>query len=230
MQILINFAGNKKATGVTRDQSTMAKFIKLFFAPSKKRFLQQAGALLVASLLAACSGGNGGKLPDNFKTLSTVDQMEYLMGNMEADSVARFICNAAMGKVYNVRLELQPALAYAYEKYDEDNLVKFQVALEQFQDSIPLDQQVKLTKLLGIEDLDQYAYNLGLSYVGTIREEQKTKEQIKQELSALRKECASDPEFYTRFMKGFKTALTLDRHRDLDDKIYQEFINYPDNI
>lgn len=185
-------------------------------------------ALLI--LVAGCSRGDGGKLPDNFKTLSTDDQMEYLMATIPADSVARFICDAAMGKVYNARVELQPALLYAYEKYEEEDLVSFQKALEQYQDELPLHERVRITKLLGIEDLDQYGYDLGLSYVGTIRVEQKSIDQINSELTRLQKECQTDPDFYARFMKGFKTALEYDRHHDLDDKIYLKFISYPDSL
>lgn len=187
-------------------------------------------ALLIGLILSACSGGNDRNLPDNFKNLATEDQMEYLMDHLPADSVARFICSAAMGKVYNARIELQPALSYAYEKYGEDDQVAFQLALVQYQAQLPLHEQVRLTKLLGMEDLDQYGYDLGLSYVGTIREEQKDVKRISDELAKLRKECQTDPEFYKRFMKGFKTALEYDRHHDLDDKIYLQFITYPDSI
>lgn len=185
---------------------------------------------MLGMLLSACSRNDGSRLPDNFKTLSTDDQMEYLMDRMPPDSVARFICNAAMGKVYNARLELQPALSYAYEKYGEDDLVEFQIALAQYQDNLPLHERVRLTKLLGIEDLDQFGYNLGLSYVGLIRVEQKDIPQISDELAKLQKECKADPDFYKRFMKGFKTALEYDRHHDLDDRIYLKFISYPDSI
>lgn len=198
--------------------------------PMKTRWLQVSLFAVLMFIFCACSKGDGSKLPDNFKNLSTVDQMEYLMASLPADSVARFICDAAMGKVYNARIELQPALTYAYEKYGEDDLVAFQMALVQYQEGLPLNEQVRLTKLLGIEDLDQYGYDLGLSYVGTIRVEHKNIQQISEELARLQKECKSDPDFYKRFMKGFKTALEYDRHHDLDDNIYLKFISYPDSI
>lgn len=200
-------------------------------APFCRRFFK---LLLLSALIvltgASCSNNKDAKLPDNFKTLSTDDQMAYLMTVIPADSVARFICDAAMGKLYNARIELQPALSYAYEKYGEDDLVKFQMALEQYQDQLPLHEKVRINKLLGVEDFDQYSYDLGLSYVGAIRVEQKTVAQINEELEKLKKECKADPDFYKRFMKGFKTALEYDRHHDLDDKIYLKFISYPDSI
>lgn len=192
--------------------------------------LWQSACFAIIFLLLACSKGGNNHLPDNFKSLSTPDQMEYLMGRIPPDSLARFICNAAMGKIYNARMELQPAMLYAYEKYDEDDAVQFQMALAQYQENLPLNEKVRITKLLGIEDPDQYSYDLGLSYVGDIRIEQKDINQISEELAKLQKECKSDPDFYKRFMKGFKTALQHDRHHDLDDKIYLKFISYPDSI
>lgn len=189
-------------------------------------------ALAISLLLlgAGCSKKSAVNIPDNFKTLSTDDQMAFLMSQVTPDSVAKFICNAAMGKVYNVRMELQPALLYAYDKYNEDDLVKFELALEQFQDGLPLHEKVRITKLLGIQDPDQYSYDLGLSYVGMIRVERKNIKEISEELAKLQKECQTDPDFYKRFMKGFKTALNYDRHHDLDDNIYLKFISYPDSL
>lgn len=180
--------------------------------------------------LIGCSKKEGNNLPDNFNNLSNEDKMEFLITNLPPDSTANLICNIAMGKVHNARIELQSALLYAYEKYDESDLVAFQLALQQYQNSLPLHEQVRITKLLGMEDMDQYGYNLGLSYVGLIRAEQKDIKTITDELQKLQKECKSDPDFYVRFMKGFKTALKYDRHHDLNDKIYLKFISYPDSI
>lgn len=186
--------------------------------------------VMTALGFSACSGGNKGSFPENFKSLSTEDKMEYLMANLPPDSVANYICDAAMGKLHNARIELNPAMAYAYEHYNEEDQVVFQMALAQYQEELPLHERVRITKLLGVEDLDQYSYDLGLSYVGTIRVEGKDIKQINDELERLQKECASDPDFYKRFMIGFKTALRHDRHHDLDDKIYTQFISYPDNL
>lgn len=195
---------------------------------SFNRLFPFAVALLLA--LASCSNNKSNNLPNNFNSLSNEDKMEFLMQEMPADSVANFICNIAMGKVHNARIELNPALQQAYEKYNEADLVKFQMALAQYQQVLPLHEQIRLTKLIGMEDIDQYSYDLGLSYVGTIRSEQKDIKTISEELKKLQKECKSDPEFYVRFMKGFKTALNYDRHHDLDDNIYLTFISYPDSI
>lgn len=194
--------------------------------------LSALGVLMLASLIAlgGCRGKNGNGLPENFKNLSSEDKMEYLMQNLPPDSVARYISDAAMGKVYGSRIELQRAMAYGYQHYDEDNLVIFQEALNDYEAGLPLNEKVRYNKLTAVEEADMFSYELGLEYVSQIREEKKDAATIKEELNALAKECRTDPDFYKRFMKGFKTALALDRHKDLDDKIYQTFISYPDTI
>ena len=178
----------------------------------------------------SCSGGNSDKLPANFRTLSTADKMEYLMANMSPDSVARYVCDAAMGKVYNSRIELQEARAYAFEHYNEDEQVAFETEFALYEEALPLHEKVKFAKLAATEDPDVYSYELGLKYVGSIREEGKDATTINDELGKLRKECKTDPEFYKRFMKGFKLALEYDRGHDLDDNIYKQFISYPDFV
>ena len=152
------------------------------------------------------------------------------MANLPPDSVARFICDAALGKIENTKIDLPSSLAYAYEHYGEDDMVTFQVEMAAYEMELPLHEKVKFAKLSGVEDPDMYSYTLGLEYVGTIREEGKNVAQVGEELDQLRKECKSDPEFYKRFMKGFKTALHYDRHHDLEEKIYTKFISYPDSI
>lgn len=179
--------------------------------------------------LGGCSKGSNG-LPNNFKDLSTADKMEVLMEKLPADSVARYVCNSAMGKIYNSRIELQEAMAYAYEHYCEDDQVAFALAMNEYEAGLPLGERVRFSKLTNLNDPDVFAYELGLEYVGTIRAEGKTPEQVKSELDSLRRECKNDPDFYKRFMKGFKTALEYDRFHDLDDRIYTQFISYPETI
>lgn len=195
------------------------------------RFLGLSLAFIVGMMvMAGCGKKDGLNFPSNFKSLSTEDKMEYLMAHMEPDSLARFICNSAMGKIYDSRIELQPARAYAYEHYDEDKVIVFEEEILRYEQSLPLHEKVKFAKLSAAEDPDIFSYELGLGYVGSIRENKKSIKEIDEELANLRKECQYDPDFYKRFMKGFKTALRLDRHHDLDDNIYVKFISYPDSI
>lgn len=181
-------------------------------------------------LLSACGRGDGNGLPSNFKSLSTGDKMEFLMANCSPDSVARFICNAAMGKVHNARIELKPAMVYAYEHYNEEDQVLFEQELDIYEMNLPLNEKVRFSKLRAVEDPDVFSYQLGLEFVNIIRENKMTPEEVEREIGLLKKECKFDPDFYKRFMTGFKTALSIDRGHDLDEKIYRKFINYPDTI
>lgn len=181
-------------------------------------------------ILASCHKKEGVEVPNYFNAMSVNDKMEYLMKELSPDSLAGFICAAALGEVENVNIDLQEAQLYAYEHYDENQIVEFVEGCKNFENTLPLHQKVKLVKLSATEDPEMYAYELGLSYVGDIREEKKTVDQVKDELEAFRRECKYDPDFYKRFMKGFKIALRNDRHKDLDDKIFITYINYPDSV
>lgn len=156
--------------------------------------------------------------------------MKFLMANMRPDSVALYICDAAMGKKYDTNIDLAEAKSYAYEHYNENQVLAFEQACSEYAESLPLNERVKFTKLENLEDVESYSYELGLSYIGNIREEKKDIKEVEDDLEKLMKECQDDKEFYKRFIKGFKTALEYDRHHDLDDKIYLKFISYPDSI
>lgn len=196
-----------------------------------KRFLPAICLMSLLLIPAGCSKSEKGvDVPDDFNSRTTNQKMEYLMENFTPDSVAVFLCEASLGKIHDVRIELQEAQLYAFEHYKEDDLVTFVDASKEYEKKLPLHEKMKLVKMAATEDPDIYSYELGLSYVGLIREEKKDVKQVTDELEAFRRECKYDPEFYKRFIKGFKLALKNDRHRDLDDKIYVAFINYQDSI
>lgn len=191
-----------------------------------------AAGLFLVFLASGCSGHSGSEsgLPSNFKNLSTEDKMAYLMSNLTPDSAARYVCEASMGKIYNSRMELQQARNYVYENCSQEQIGQFESAIEAYEEELPLHERVRFSKLAAVENPDIYSYELGLQYVGSIREFNKSVEDVDQELGKLRKECQADPDFYRRFIIGFKKALELDHGRDLNEKIYQKFIHYSDNI
>lgn len=182
-------------------------------------------------LLASCGKDKEQKMLDEtFNSMSESQKMEYLMKEKKPDSVALIISDIAMGNIKGASINLNEAYLFAIEHYDEDDQIKFLEEMKKYESQLPLDKKMKYVKLSGMEDMDQYGYEMGLSYVGAIREDKKDSKQIKQELDEFKKASASDPEFFKRFVKGFKLALEEDRGRDLDDKIYLEFINYQDSI
>lgn len=233
--IFINFAKNNIYSVIKRGEITSYyKNDIIHIRDMKLRSNHILTLLMVVVLIAGITGckkeGKSSNVPADFNSLTTDKQMEYLMENMTPDSVAIFISEAAMGQIYDAKMELNPALSYAFEHYNQEQQDSFIRAAEQYKKKLPLHEKVKYVKLEGFEDIDNYSYELGLSYTGIIRDENKSVEQVKDELEALKKECKYDPDFYKRFMTGFKYALEADRHRDLNDKIYLTFINYPDNL
>lgn len=193
-----------------------------------KRLFYLVAALLV---LGACGKkDNGLRVPENFDTMTNEQKMQVLMEEKKPDSLALYICKLAMGEVPGASIQLDQAQLYAVEHFPEEDLIPFMEEMKKYEYSLPLYKKVKFVKMAGMEDPDLYSYELGLSYVGTIRDDKKDRDRVKQELDDFKKACKTDREFYKRFMKGFKLALEEDRHRDLDDKIYIEFINYQDSI
>lgn len=187
--------------------------------------------IFVLAMVSACgSKGETKPVPDNFNSLSTEDKMDYLMERMSPDSLGRFVCDVALGKIYNSRIEFQQARLYAYEKYDQKQIAEFESACQEYEAKLPLHEKVKFFKISSTEDPDKFSYDLGLRYVGDIRENSKNAAQVSSELEKLRRECEADPEFYRRFMKGFKIALEIDHNHDLDENIYTQFITYTDSL
>ena len=170
-------------------------------------------------------------MPDNFQTMSTDEKMEYLMETITPDSLAVYIYESAMGNIYNSHIEPREAIDYAYINYtrDEDQAA-FYEAQEKYKSKLSLADKLKLFRATKEADPEEYSYYLGLKYVGEIREQGKQLQSVNKEIENFAKECKSDPEFYKRFIKGFKTALQYDRGHDLDETIYTQFISYPDSI
>lgn len=195
-----------------------------------RRRLLVLGSVALLFMISCTKNEVTASMPKDFNSLSTDDKMAYLMESMAPDSLAAFLCEAAMGKVHNVRIELPQARVYVYDHYNEDQIVEFESEIALYEKSLPLHDKVKFSKLTATEDPERYSYELGLGYVGYIRENKKSPQEVDDELAKLKSECRYDTAFYTRFMKGFKLALEYDRFHDLDEKIYQQFIIYPDSI
>lgn len=176
--------------------------------------------------LAACSGGSDhdGKLPDGFADMADVVQVKYVMDNASPDSTARFICLAALGKVPGARIDSLPiASLYAYEHYKDSALNIFSDEYDRFSASLPLPEKMKILSMAGTVDPQGLGYDLGLHYVDQIREKNMTVQQVETELKEFEKCCQSDPDTYTRFMKGFRLVLKLDQGKDLNPEIYKRF-------
>ena len=176
------------------------------------------------------SGENSEGFPDGFRSMSSGGKVEYMMQHVEPDSVARFICEAALGMYPGVGIDLSEATLYAYEHYKGKDFEKFTIAYEDCTESFSLSDKMKLYQLAGTTDPQQFGYTLGLEYISNIRSQSKDVNAIRQELAEFRKVCGTDKDTYRRFVIGFKTALKADHGKDLDEAIYTEFINYEEDI
>lgn len=149
------------------------------------------------------------------------------MKHASPDSVARFICDAALGKIKGVKIDtIGLAVLQAYENYRDSDLVKFSETFDTYGKAQPLPDKMKLLMLSGQNDPQGLGYQLGLEYVGDLREKKMTVEQAVKEVEALRKACGDDTATFVRFLKGFQTVLRIDHGKDLSEELYQKFINY----
>lgn len=189
-------------------------------------------AALVALALCACGrgSGNGLDLPKDFDSRGDAAKVEYLMEAVSPDSVAVLIIKASLGEIPNLKIDtLSVATLYAYENYKDEKLTQFSNAFDNYQTSLPLDKKMLVYKKAGEEDPAGLGYRLGLEYVGKIRENNISVKDIDAELAAFRKACGSDPDTYRRFVKGFKTALEVDKGKGIPAEVYSKYINMPES-
>lgn len=184
--------------------------------------------MLCCFIVSSCSGSKSREnFPSDFEKYSDTQKVEYMMKQTTPDSVARFICNAAIDRIPGVTIDsLGAATLYAYEKYHGKDLDTFQIEFDRFSISLPLAPRMKLMFKAGMEDPIQLGYQLGLEYVSQIRTQHKKVSDIEAEIKEFRKACGSDIETYNRFIKGFKIALEADHGKDLSEDVYRHFINY----
>ena len=185
---------------------------------------------MAAVAFASCGGsgkGNGERFPAGFESLDDVSMIEYMMNQVSPDSVARFLCDASLGKVEGAKIDtLAIAAAYAYEHFNDSALMVFSQEFDTYSANLPLDEKMRIYQMAGLIDPQRLGYELGLEYVSHIRESKMSVEDIRKELEAFKTACAEDSVTYVRFMKGFKTVLRVDHGKDLPEAIYQAFIDY----
>lgn len=186
--------------------------------------------LMALILMVPACGGKGdsaNSFPDDFGSLSDEQKVAYMMENASADSVARFIIYAALGKVDGVRIDtLNNATLKAYETYTDTALQTFSWEFDRVAEELPLPDKMKLRMLVGAEDPQGLGLTLGLEYMNQIRVKAMTADEVAAELQELKKACATDPDVYARFIIGFRTVLRYDKNSDMPKEIYTRFQNY----
>lgn len=149
------------------------------------------------------------------------------MQHASADSVARFIIYASLGRVQGVTIDtLNNATLQAYENYTDTALQTFSWEFDRLAEELPLYDKMRLRALVGAEDPQGLGLTLGLEYMNQIRVKKMSVAQVKEELKALKKSCADNPDVYARFLIGFRTVLRYDRNSDMPEEIYSSFLTY----
>lgn len=186
-------------------------------------------SLSVLMCVCSCKRGNGddGPYPANFNSIGDAGRVAYIMRVAEPDSVARFVYNAALGKVEGTRIDtLGVAITYVNEKYTGEKLDKYYIAAENMKAMMSLADKMKVYTMEGYEDPEGVGFTLGLEYMQNIRERNLQVEDIRKEIEDFRKAMRKDPQTFDRFIIGFKTVLKNDRNKDLPMAIYNAFIDY----
>lgn len=186
-------------------------------------------AMALIFLSSACGGkqGEAAAFPDGFASLSDEQKVVYLMEHAPADSVARFIIYASLGKIDGVRIDtLNNATLKAYETYTDTALQSFSWEFDRVAESLPLHDKMRLRALVGSEDPQGLGLTLGLEYMNQIRVKGMTADEVMAELKELKRASADDPDMYARFLIGFRTVLRYDKNSDMPADIYRRFLDY----
>lgn len=183
-------------------------------------------------IVPACSGnGNdNNSFPEDFNSLTDEQKVAYMMENAPADSVARFIIYASLGKIKGVRIDtLNNATLKAYETYTDTALQTFSWEFDRIAEELPLPDKMKLRALVGAEDPQGLGLTLGLEYMNQIRVKGMTANDVLAELRELKNACKDDQDIYARFIIGFRTVLRYDKNSDMPKDIYDTFLNYDED-
>lgn len=196
-----------------------------------KRFIPLV-VMAVILMVPACGGKDrsASAFPDGFASLSDEQKVIYMMEHASADSVARFIIYASLGKIDGVRIDtLNNATLKAYETYTDTALQTFSWEFDRVSEELPLHDKMRLRALVGAEDPQGLGLTLGLEYMNQIRVKGMIADEVAAELQELKRASADDPDIYARFLIGFRTVLRYDRNSDMPADIYRRFLEYDED-
>lgn len=184
---------------------------------------------MLCCLMCSCGGKNRAEkdYPENFKQIGDAGRVEYMLSRVAPDSLARFIIYGALGKNPGAPIDTMAiATNCAYEHLQGAALDSFSMEYDAVVEALSLGDKMKIYSLAGTEDPQRLGYRLGLEYMSSIRNNDKSVADVERELKEFKKACAADTAMYRRFIIGFHTVLEADRGTDVPEDIYQKFVNY----
>lgn len=184
----------------------------------------------LAVVLTGCgSNGSENGFPENFDKIGDAGRIAFMMERVPADSVARFICDAALGKIEGARIDsLATATLYPYEHYRDADLASYANAYDTYSQSLPLPEKMRLYGMAAQVNPQQMGYQLGVEYINNIRSRKMSVQDISAEIAEFKKACKSDPDTYRRFVKGLKAALEMEHGNGISEEVYIRFSNLPE--
>lgn len=184
-------------------------------------------SLFIIAAVTGCGKGKNSSetgFPENFNSLPDTARVAYVMQHATPDSVARFICNASLGKAGEAKIDsLGIATNYAYEKYTGKDMDSFSGEYDSFVASMPLPDKMRMYAMAGVEDPQGLGLQLGLEYMQAIRDRNMTVDEVENEIEAFHKACGSDEDLYERFLIGFRTVLQVDGGQDVPQSIFEKY-------
>lgn len=181
---------------------------------------------IFAVLFLSCGGGSGSdRYVSMFNTAKTdVERMTIIMKHAEPDSVARFICNSALGLNDSVKIDnLQDAVIYVYETYKDMDLAKFSEEFDQYASSRPLSQKMQLLKMAALTDPEGLGYKLGLEYAIKIRDNKMSVAEVDREIEEFKRACGDDTKTYERMLNGLSVALSTPEFAGLSKELISKY-------
>ncbi|MDE7412256.1 MAG: hypothetical protein K2N05_00500 [Muribaculaceae bacterium] len=192
------------------------------------------GFLIGAAVVALSVVGGCGKKSEEsaksysskFSNMSDSEKVAYVMRTCTPDSVARFVMNAALGRIKGVEIDtLAMAELYVYSNYDPDKQDLYAEEATRLKEQLSLAQKMELFKKGSTDDPVSFGLDLGLSYLTRVRENNMSVKDIDKEIKEFRKICGEDTATYRRFVTGFTEALRQDKDKDVKKEVYEKFIN-----
>lgn len=196
--------------------------------------MKKLGSLLTISctllVIALCSvackktSKSDATFPKELIAASDQARLDYVMKHASADSLARFIIYSALGRNGEVRIDtFALATNYVYERLKDRDAVAFSTAYDELIGRLSLPDKMRIYALAGSEDPQGLGYRLGLEYLSSIRDGNKSLQDVDAELSELKKACGADTLTFKRFLIGFRTVLVVDSGKDIPAEIFRKY-------